>query len=249
MPSIIDVRDVTQRYFHQNQVLVGLKNINASIKEGEHLAIVGPSGCGKTTLIRLLAGIIKPQNGHIDYHPNHEPIVGYVPQHTSLIPFRTVRQNIQLPLELIHKERGADYDIDSLLELTRLTDFAQFLPAQLSGGMRQRVAIARALIHEPSVILLDEPFSFLDEITKERLQDELARIISTINITTILVTHDLEEAVYLSDRVIIMTPQPGTIARDIKHNLIPRPDPAKRSSDKFLQQVAYLRKQARKVWT
>ena len=204
-----------------------LDNITFEIKPGEFVCIVGPSGSGKSTLLRILAGLVQPQQGRVwlDGQLIAAPArsIGMVFQKANLMPWRTVRDNVGLPLEV---ERLPADEIQrraqALIDLVGLTGFETSYPSGLSGGMEQRVAIARALIHHPSILLLDEPFGSLDALTRERMALELTRIWSAQKTTVVMVTHSIPEAVFLSDRVLVMTDRPGRIAVNIPIDL-PRP--------------------------
>jgi ABC-type nitrate/sulfonate/bicarbonate transport system ATPase subunit len=187
-------------------------NLNLEIKRGEFVAIVGPSGCGKTTLLNLLSGFIKPCSGTIVHGAN----VRTVYQHSSLLPWLTVAENILLGLRDV-KERNARLNrLSELLMLIGLEDFAAHFPHQLSGGMRQKVELARTLCSEVDVLLLDEPFSSLDYLTRLRLRKELGRILNEFPRTTVLVTHDIEEAAQLADRILIFSERPARIISELK---------------------------------
>lgn len=204
-----------------------LKDFTLSIKEGEFVAIVGPSGCGKSTLLDILSGLFKADSGSITID---EKIVdgpaldrGFVMQSYALFPWRTVRKNVEFGLELkkIHKKERHEIS-NKFIELVGLNGFEDRYPHELSGGMKQRVAIARALAYDPEVLLMDEPFAAVDSQTRENLQDELLKIWEKTNKTIIFVTHSIEEAVLLADRVVVMTENPGTIKEIIPIDL-PRP--------------------------
>ncbi len=207
--------------------VTALGPLDLDVAASSFVAIVGPSGCGKSTLLRAIAGLVAPTGGEVrvaDEAPRelvacHE--LGIAFQEHALLPWLSVRENIALPFRLA--KRPVDRArVDELIALVGLAEFAAARPRQLSGGMRQRVAIARALVLHPRVLLLDEPFGALDAVTRRQLNVELQRIWSAERITTILVTHDIDEAVFLADRVIVMTPRPGTIRRDVAIDL-PRP--------------------------
>ena len=199
-----------------------LENINFEINPGEFVCIVGPSGSGKSTLLRILAGLMRggPQAGRVwldgQIVTAPRPSIGIVFQKSNLMPWRTVLDNIALPLELEHiPPPEAGRRAKELIDLVGLTGFEQSYPRGLSGGMEQRVAIARALIHKPSILLLDEPFGSLDALTRERMALELTRIWSAQKTTVVMVTHSIQEAVFLSDRVLVMTERPGRIAQEV----------------------------------
>jgi NitT/TauT family transport system ATP-binding protein len=200
-----------------NGTVVALDNANFSIEKGSFVSLVGPSGCGKSTLLRLIAGLIKPTSGALNLHgtqvtgPRQD--VAMMFQRATLLEWRTAIENVLLPTEMQRRITSEDKDrAMELLKLVGLGDFAFSFPAQLSGGMQQRVALARLLQTGADVLLLDEPFGALDEFTRERLNIELLRIVSEIGATTIFVTHNIAEAIFLADQVYVMTPRPGRIA-------------------------------------
>ncbi|WP_111861519.1 ABC transporter ATP-binding protein [Acinetobacter sp. CFCC 10889] len=213
------------KFFHgKAQDLHVLDHINLEIAAGEFISIVGNSGCGKSTLLRLLVGLDADFEGsiQIDQQPIQGPSLdrGIVFQDHRLFPWLTVEQNIALALEksqftVAEKQELIDYH----LELVQLSAFKHAYPSQLSGGMSQRVAIARSLVNRPRILLLDEPFGALDALTRSNLQQELQHILSSEKVTTILVTHDVEEAVLLGDRIVVMQPNPGRIKRIVNVDL------------------------------
>ncbi len=196
-----------------------LENVSLHCPAGQFLAIVGPSGCGKSTLLRCFAGLQKVNRGAIRYDSTQQqpPRVAFVFQDPNLLPWRTVWQNIALPLELAGGSRktfrDAAYRTLPLIGLTEQD--AEKFPAQLSGGMRMRVSLARALVTQPDILLLDEPFAALDEISRQQLNDELQRLWADQHWTTLFVTHHVAEAVYLSERVVVMASRPGRILDDV----------------------------------
>jgi len=206
-----------------------LDNIDLSLTEGVFSAIIGPSGCGKSTLLKIMAGLLSPSEGSVVL--SGEPVrgprrdIGMMFQQATLFPWRTTIENVVLPIEIREGKRAAleKYgDAKTLLELVGLHDFEQVYPNELSGGMAQRAAICRMLITEPTVLVLDEPFSALDELTRDFMNMELQRICLERNATTFLVTHSIPEAVILSDVVYVMSPRPGCIAEAVSVDL-PRP--------------------------
>jgi len=206
-----------------------LADINFRIDEGEFITVVGPSGCGKTTLLRVLAGLISKSSGTVNLagHEINGPSrdIGIVFQSPILLPWRSVFENVMLPIEILKLDR-AQYHKRALelIEMVGLQDFADKLPSELSGGMQQRAAIARALVHNPRILLMDEPFGALDALTREQMNMELQRIWAESGKTVFLITHSIPEAVFLGDRVMVMTNRPGKVDRIIDVG-IPRPRP------------------------
>jgi NitT/TauT family transport system ATP-binding protein len=240
------VRNVTMVFGLAGGPVTALEGIDLALQAGEFGAIIGPSGCGKSTLLRLISDILRPTAGSIEIggqrpevaRRNHQ--IGFVFQAPTLLPWRTVRDNVRLPLDVAGPGSPA-LSPDDLIELVGLNGFERALPGQLSGGMQQRVAIARALLLKPDVLLLDEPFGALDEITRQRMNGELLRIWSETRTTALLVTHSLAEAVYLADRVFVMSPRPGRIVEHIAVEL-PRPRlPAMMKDDRFFRIVNRVR--------
>lgn len=204
-----------------------LADINFSVKKGEFISIVGPSGCGKTTLLNILAGLISRSEGSAKVSGREVtkplPEIGMVFQAPTLLPWRTILENVMIPVEVQKLDKKVYLEkAKELLKLAGLEGFEDKYPSELSGGMQQRAGICRALVHSPSVLLMDEPFGALDAMTREYMNLELLRIWKESNQTIALVTHSISEAVFLSDRVIVMSPRPGRIAEIIDINL-PRP--------------------------
>jgi len=203
-----------------------LKEINLTIQANEFISFIGPSGCGKSTLLRAIGDLIAPTSGQViingksAHQARLDRDYGMIFQAATLYDWRTVAKNVQLPLELMkYPKEKKDARTREMLALVELSDFYHHYPWQLSGGMQQRVAIARALAFEPSILLMDEPFGALDEMTRERLNLELLNIWEKTRTTVIFVTHSITEAVFLSTRVVVMSARPGRITRDIKIDL------------------------------
>ena len=212
----IEIRDLTKTYRSKTGEVPSLKPIDLDIRKGEFVAIVGPSGCGKSTLLKLVAGLLPASGGSIRIGGAQvrAPIddIGIVFQSPVLLPWRTVRDNILLQVQM-RGRRAADYQagIAKLIKVAGLEGFEARYPWELSGGMQQRAAICRALVHDPSVLLMDEPFGALDAMTRERMNAELQRIWYETRKTVLLITHSIPEAVYLADRVVVMSSRPGSI--------------------------------------
>lgn len=218
--NVIDIRGATKVFNpgKGNQV-EALAEIDLAVEPGEFVTLIGPSGCGKSTLLRLIAALIAPTTGSVEV--NAKPAeqarldrdYGMAFQTAGLFDWRTVSKNIELPLELMGWTKGdRRRRAKEMLELVKLGEFATHHPSELSGGMQQRVAIARALSFSPALLLMDEPFGALDEMTREHMQDELLRIWKETETTVVFVTHSIPEAVYLSTRVLVMSPRPGDIS-------------------------------------
>ena len=223
--DLIEIRDVEKVYkTHQGEPVHALTGVNLSIRRDEFVSVIGPSGCGKSTLMRILAGLDIQTGGTAMINRQvirgPRPDVGVVFQQATLLPWRTVLENVHLPATL----RGIDRTqrARDLLELVSLSGFAEKYPFELSGGMQQRVAICRALICDPEILLMDEPFGALDAITREQMNIELARIQAEQKKTIVFITHSIPEAVFLGDRIVVMSARPGSISevRDVE---MPRP--------------------------
>ncbi|MCK9151258.1 ABC transporter ATP-binding protein [Methanobacterium alcaliphilum] len=215
---VITLENISKSFTHDKKEQLSLKNINLNVNDGEFLCLVGPSGCGKTTLLRMIAGLDFPSSGHIIEDldditgPSNER--GYVFQQYSLFPWRSVLENITFGLELRKLEKEErNQKARQYLEMVGLSKFENSFPRELSGGMKQRVAIARSLVNNPKVLLMDEPFSALDFQSRHKLQEELVRIWQEEQKTIIFVTHNVDEAVFLADRIIVLSPSPGTILK------------------------------------
>ncbi|MFZ4663207.1 MAG: ABC transporter ATP-binding protein [Caldilineaceae bacterium] len=227
-PAVV-VSGVSKRFVTANGVMTALDQVDLNIAAGEFVSIIGPSGCGKTTLLRSLAHLDTPSTGSILVNgktPDEARLAretAFVFQAAGLLEWRTTLENVLLPLELVRADKQqARQKAQELIELVGLAGFEKALPRQLSGGMQQRVSIARALMLDPKILLMDEPFGALDQITRERMNLELLRIWHQRQMTVVFVTHNIREAVLLSDRIVVMTSRPGRIAGVLDVTL-PRP--------------------------
>jgi NitT/TauT family transport system ATP-binding protein len=246
----IDVRHVSKT-FHRRRgkadtPIAALHDVSLQIMAGEFVCLVGPSGCGKTTLLRLMHGLLEPDSGEVlidgKRHLAPGPHAGFVFQSFRLLPWRTVLDNVEFPLQIQgmahaqRQNRAREY-----LRLVGLEDFEHSYPHELSGGMQQRVGLARALALEPKILLMDEPFAALDAQTREFMQIELSRIWEHLGIAVVFVTHSLDEALFLGDRIVLMGPRPGTVDEILPVEL-PRPrwDYDFRATPLFLERRAYL---------
>jgi NitT/TauT family transport system ATP-binding protein len=228
--TVISARGLYKTYTTANaEPVIALQNVNLDIAAGEFISLIGPSGCGKSTLLRLIADLITPTQGDLTVNgkdPHQARLdrdYGMVFQAATLYDWRSVSKNVQLPLEIMgYSKKEREERAQKMLELVELGKFGKHYPWQLSGGMQQRVAIARALAFEPSILLMDEPFGALDEFTRERMNMELLSIWKRTGITVIFVTHSIPEAVFLSSRIVVMSPRPGRITK-IVDNTVPYP--------------------------
>nr|WP_296780027.1 ABC transporter ATP-binding protein [Rhodococcus sp. (in: high G+C Gram-positive bacteria)] len=228
--------------------VTALSDIELTVSAGEFVSLIGPSGCGKSTLLRIVADLEQPSSGTVAVfgktarQARLDQDYGIAFQQAGLLDWRTVRANVELPLEL-HKvaksERRAR--ATELLELVGLSDFADRFPTELSGGMQQRVAIARALVRTPSLLLMDEPFGALDEMTRERMQNDLLRIVDETSAAVVFVTHSIPEAVYLSDRVVVMSARPGRIVDVLEMDKTVADGVDRRETDTFFRSVTAVR--------
>ena len=209
--SYLEVKNVTPHFFKEQQVATALEDVNFTVNSGEFVSFLGPSGCGKSTLLSLLAGLLKPTTGSINFAESDVEI-GYMLQQDFLFPWKTIEDNVALGLKLLKKEEDRSI-VDELLEQFELAHTKELYPPQLSGGMRQRIALARTLAVKPTLLLLDEPFSALDFRSKLSLENFVSDTLKQFSTTTILVTHDISEAIAMSDKVFIFSPRPGTIVK------------------------------------
>lgn len=225
MQPILELKHVSLSYHSMQSALLALLDINFAVYPGEFTAIVGPSGCGKSTLLNLISGLLPLEGGEILYNKKpltaqNRPVIGYMLQKDHLFEWRSIYKNVLLGLEIQHKKTPENLaHIDMLLKQYGLESFKNSRPSQLSGGMRQRAALIRTLALRPELLLLDEPFSALDYQTRLNVSDDIGRIIRRENITAILVTHDISEAVSMADRVLVLSHRPAAICADIPIDL------------------------------
>ncbi len=231
-----------------------LVDVDLVVQPGDFVSLIGPSGCGKSTLLRLVANLLEPTsgtllvNGKSADQARRDQDYGMAFQQSGLFEWRTVRKNIELPLELKGWDKARRRArAEEMLDLVRLSEFAGHMPWQLSGGMQQRIAIARALAAHPPLLLMDEPFGALDEMTREHMQSELLRICAAANTTVVFVTHSIPEAVYLSTRVVVMSPRPGRITDTIDVQLGAHRDEDTREADEFYKKITEVREALRGV--
>jgi NitT/TauT family transport system ATP-binding protein len=242
----VSLESVTKVYDASGAPIPALADVSFAVGEREFVAIVGPSGCGKSTLLRIVLGIAPPTRGQILLRgqpiAGPQPDVGMVFQTPVLMRWRSVLRNVLLPIEILRRPiRDYERQARDLIHLVGLDGFEDRYPGELSGGMQQRAAICRALIHDPSLLLMDEPFGALDALTREQMGSELLRIWAERQKTVLFVTHDIDEAVFLADRVIVMTPRPGRVALD-ERIALPRPRTARaRASPAFAAHVLRIR--------
>ena len=247
-PVVVEVEQVNKFFGEGTSGTLALQEISLAVEQGEFVSVVGPSGCGKSTLLRIVADLVAPTNGTVRVmgkSPHHARLnrdYGFVFQAPTLLEWRTVLKNVELPLEVMH---GAKPEFKArareMLELVGLKDFHDHYPWQLSGGMQQRASIARALAFDPALLLMDEPFGALDEFTRERMNLELLDIWERTHKTLIFVTHSIPEAVFLSSRVVVMTPRPGKIAATIPIDLPYPRNFETRESTRFFELVTTVR--------
>ncbi len=255
--SDISIRDVSVIFDggKKGEKTQALSHVNLELKKGEFISLLGPSGCGKTTLLRCIADLQKPTEGEVmigDMTPEEMRKArqyGMVFQSPVLYDWRTVLQNVMLPLEIMHVPRPQRFEkAEKMLELVGLSDYLDHYPYQLSGGMQQRVGIARALAMNPKILLMDEPFSALDEFTREKLNEDLLKIWRKTHKTVVFVTHNIAESVFLSDRVVVLSPHPGRVSAVVDIDL-PRPRTAEmRELPEFNDYVIKLRNSFENVY-
>jgi NitT/TauT family transport system ATP-binding protein len=256
--AVLEVKNITKTFDTEKSKISVLEDVGFSVNRDEFVCLVGPSGCGKSTLLRIIAGLEKPDSGQILFHgqPHNSPIpkITMIFQLFGLLPWKTARENVEVPLEVLGVKKEAREEISkSYLRMVGLEGFENTYPHDLSGGMKQRVGIARALALQPEVLLMDEPFSSLDELTAKTLRTLVLEIWHDPSLPTntfVMVSHNVEEAVYMADRVIIMCPRPGRIVGEVRVNL-PRPRTRYLRDEKYFQRidevVAVLEKSNHKV--
>jgi NitT/TauT family transport system ATP-binding protein len=250
-PAAVNLEGVGKRFGEGTGAVQAVTDIDLTVAAGEFVSLIGPSGCGKSTLLRIVANLIEPSEGTVLV--NGKPAgrarldqdYGIAFQSAGLLEWRTVQGNVELPLGLhgVGKTQRRAQALE-LLELVGLSDFAEHRPSQLSGGMQQRVAIARALARRPALLLMDEPFGALDEMTRERMQSELIRICAETSAAVVFVTHSIPEAVFLSQRVVVMSPRPGRITEIVDVPLAGR-DEDVREAEQFFAAITDVREALR----
>ena len=246
---MITIQQIAKTFGGKEGNVVALEPFDLEIAEGELVSIIGPSGCGKSTLLRIIAGLEEPTSGKIVLGTaGLKRPVGFVFQDAVLLPWKTVAENIRFPLDTSGVQRSqSEEKVGELIKLVGLEGFENSLPKQLSGGMKQRAAIARALADDPPILLMDEPFSAVDLLTRETLNDELSRIWQQTGKTILLVTHSVEEAAYLGTKVMVMSPRPGRLKKTIEVGLpLPRDENIRRSAA-YLDLVSELRNMMREM--
>jgi NitT/TauT family transport system ATP-binding protein len=243
---LLSAKGISLAYRGKKSTTLAVDNISMDIGRGDFVSVLGPSGCGKSTLIKLFSGLLKPTQGHIEL--NGTPIerprgdVGIVFQQPTLLPWKTVLDNVLVPVRALGRDSPQERErAQELLRLVGLERFAGSYPSELSGGMQQRVGIARGLMHDPALLLMDEPFSALDTMTRDHMSLELQRIWMATGKSVLFITHSIPEAVFLSDRIVVMSARPGRITREIEVDL-PRPRTLQTLADPaFIRLCAELR--------
>jgi len=248
--SVVEAVKLGKTFGTGSEAVTALSGIDLSIESGEFVSLIGPSGCGKSTLLRLIGDLTRPSSGEITINgksaeqARRDRDYGIVFQKATLLDWRTVSKNVELPLEIMDEERRSERAAE-MLELVQLSDFTSHYPWQLSGGMQQRVAIARALAFKPSLLLMDEPFGALDEMTRELMQQEVLRIWTETGTTVVFVTHSIPEAVFLSTRVVVMSARPGRVSHVLDTSLPhPRTEDT-RESNAYYDKVTEVREALR----
>jgi NitT/TauT family transport system ATP-binding protein len=253
MPAAVEARGLGKVFGRDAAAMEALRGIDIVLSPGDFVSLIGPSGCGKSTLLRLIGDLATPSSGELTVNgktPEQARLdrdYGMVFQSATLLDWRTVMKNVELPLEVMgfdSESRAAK--AEEMLALVQLESFAGLYPWQLSGGMQQRVAIARALAFNPSLLLMDEPFGALDEMTRELMQQEVLRIWEETGTTVIFVTHSIQEAVFLSTRVLVMSPRPGRITDQISIDLATRRNEDTRESPRYFELITAVREALRR---
>ncbi|HTP77132.1 MAG TPA: ABC transporter ATP-binding protein [Rhizomicrobium sp.] len=230
MQPLLSLSGVSKRFDNGTQAIARL---DMDVADGEFVSLVGPSGCGKSTALRIIAGLLAPDGGAVTF-PGEKPEIGFVFQEPTLMPWASALHNVRLPLDLEGMNRGeADDRAARAIRRVGLGGFEKAFPRELSGGMKMRVSIARAIAAEPRLLLMDEPFAALDELTRQALNDDLLALWGEDKLTVIFVTHSVYESTYLSSRVVVMTPRPGRVAADIKLSPPPGRDETYRLTPDF----------------
>jgi NitT/TauT family transport system ATP-binding protein len=245
----IACREVSMVFSTASGPIHALANVTLDVQRGEFVSLIGPSGCGKSTLLRLLADVLQPTAGAIEVRggsPRRARLareLGFVFQHPGLLLWRNALGNVSLPLEVgaWGRRHAAPHRPEELLELVGLKGFEHAYPRQLSGGMQQRVSIARALVTGPPILLMDEPFGALDEITRDRLNQELLQIWTATGTTIVFVTHSIPEAVYLANRILVFSARPGRVSAEVRIDLPSPRHPAVKDTPAFVRHTAALR--------
>ncbi|MGB3357091.1 ABC transporter ATP-binding protein [Mycolicibacterium hippocampi] len=237
----ITIENLNVTFSSKRATVTAIEDVDLRVADGEFVSIAGPSGCGKSTLLKVVAGLTESTSGTVRLRGNSvdgpQREIGYVFQRAALLEWRSVRKNILLQAEMRGMPRQvAQRRCDQLIDMTGLTGFENALPYELSGGMQQRVSLCRALLHEPSVLLMDEPFGALDALTREKMNVELHRIWRETGTTVVLVTHSVAEAVYLANRVVVMSPRPGRVVETLDVDL-----PAERDYAESMERPEFIR--------
>jgi NitT/TauT family transport system ATP-binding protein len=232
MPSLLSLSAIAKTFDNGTQAIARL---DMEVADREFVSLVGPSGCGKSTALRIIAGLLTPDSGTVTF-PGEKPAIGFVFQEPTLMPWASALANVRLPLDLSHHHRGEAEDRAArALKRVGLGGFEKAYPRELSGGMKMRVSIARAMAAEPKLLLMDEPFAALDELTRQALNDDLLKLWDEDALTVIFVTHSVYESTYLSSRVVVMTPRPGRVAADLSLSPPPARDETYRLTPDFTQ--------------
>lgn len=237
---MIKIKNLGKEYKKNSKKLLAVDNISLKIKKREFVSIIGPSGCGKTTILKLVGGLLEPTEGSIAFS-NKKCAFSFVFQNPVSLPWRNIQQNVSLPIE-IKRKKIKIRSVNKMIDLVGLNGFGTSYPNELSGGMQQRVAIARALISDPRLLLMDEPFGALDEINRNNMNFELLRIWKQLGLTVLFVTHSITEAVFLSDRIVVLSKRPARIKGILNINFSRPRDLSLKESLEFQKHVRWIRK-------